>query len=608
MNELAPRRADDAASARPGAEGRSSRLGGAGAGERILKLAILAVGGQGGGVLTSWVTRLAEENGFHAQSTSVPGVAQRTGATVYYVEMMRADPARPERRPVFALMPAEGDVDVVIAAELVEAGRAMLRRLVTPGRTTLIASSHRNLTVAERMAPGDGRADGAEVHATAARLARRFVCFDMDRIAKDEGTMISAGLFGALAGSGALPFEAQRYRRVVETSGRGVARSLAAFEACRERAEQAVREAANGPDRQEAARGVGEPGVGSPSGPSRAPSDTPGGGSASGGSAGASATVSAHPAEPTRRSAHANDPRGAPPTLRAASQPAGPAPDPGAALAGPARLLRAFEALRARVDAMPEPVRDMAGRGLAKVVDFQDAAYGGAYLDRLDRALEGDRAPWGFSVEAARHLANAMAYDDVIRVADLKTRAARAARVRREVGADPDAVLHVTEYFHPRGEEIAGLLPARLGRRLEARPRAMARLDRAVNRGRRLRTDRMGAFALLWCVGGLRRWRPRTLRHAREMAHLDAWLTLALETRARDPALGREVLRCRRLVKGYSDTHARGLSKYDRVLSALPMLEGRADAADWLRRLRDAALMDAEGRALDGALKTVATL
>jgi indolepyruvate ferredoxin oxidoreductase beta subunit len=136
----------------------------------------------------------------------------------------------------------------------------------------------------------------------------------------------------------------------------------------------------------------------------------------------------------------------------------------------------------------------------------------------------------------------------------------------------------------------------------------MARLDRLVNRGRRIRTDRLGGFALLWCLGGLRRLRPMTHRHAVEEAHLRRWFDLALATRARDHGLGVEVLRCRRLIKGYSDTHARGLSKFDRVLSALPMLEGRADAASWLRLLRDAALMDERGEALDGALKTVATL
>ena len=77
---------------------------------------------------------------------------------------------------------------------------------------------------------------------------------------------------------------------------------------------------------------------------------------------------------------------------------------------------------------------------------------------------------------------------------------------------------------------------------------------------------------------------------------------------ARDYAVGVEVLRCRRLIKGYSDTHSRGLSKFARVLGGLDMLRGRPDAADWLRRLREAALRDEKGEELDGALKTVATL
>ena len=52
-----------------------------------IKIAILAMGGEGGGVLADWIVNLGEENGYFAQTTSVPGVAQRTGATIYYVEL-----------------------------------------------------------------------------------------------------------------------------------------------------------------------------------------------------------------------------------------------------------------------------------------------------------------------------------------------------------------------------------------------------------------------------------------------------------------------------------------------------------------------------------------
>jgi indolepyruvate ferredoxin oxidoreductase, beta subunit len=52
---------------------------------RPISIAIAALGGQGGGVLADWLVAVAELQGWIAQSTSVPGVAQRTGTTVYYV-------------------------------------------------------------------------------------------------------------------------------------------------------------------------------------------------------------------------------------------------------------------------------------------------------------------------------------------------------------------------------------------------------------------------------------------------------------------------------------------------------------------------------------------
>ena len=133
-------------------------------------------------------------------------------------------------------------------------------------------------------------------------------------------------------------------------------------------------------------------------------------------------------------------------------------------------------------------------------------------------------------------------------------------------------------------------------------------LDRRINHGRRIRTDSFAGFAALWFIGGLRRWRRRLLRHKVETAHLDRWYALALSYVPEDYALAVEILNCRRLIKGYSDTHVRAQSKFDRVLSALDLLKGRTDAADWIRRLREMALKDEKGDMLDGALKTVASL
>src|SRR5579859_4548851 len=95
---------------------------------RPIAIAVLAMGGQGGGVLVDWIVALTEGQGWLTQSTSVPGVAQRTGATVYYVETIQGDGSG--RRPILSLMPVPGEVDIVIGAELMEAGRAMQRGFV----------------------------------------------------------------------------------------------------------------------------------------------------------------------------------------------------------------------------------------------------------------------------------------------------------------------------------------------------------------------------------------------------------------------------------------------------------------------------------------------
>ncbi|MGN6585069.1 MAG: indolepyruvate oxidoreductase subunit beta family protein [Rhizobiaceae bacterium] len=498
--------------------------------DRIISIATLAVGGQGGGVLTDWIVDVAERNGYRAQSTSVAGVAQRTGATIYYVEMC---PDR-GRQPVFSLSPAPGDVDILIAAELMEAGRAIMRGFVTPDRTALIASAHRIAAVSEKIVPGDGRGNSDEVKAAALKAARKFVSFDMERIAVEAGSVISASLFGALAGAGVLPFARESFEETIRASGRGVEASLKAFRKACERAQQ------------------GE------------------------------------------RAEEAAEPSGRKPLRKAEGAP---------------HLVAAWQKILDRITGLPAPVQEMAKLGARKVVDYQDAEYGAEYLDRLDGAVARDAESRGYelSIAAAKYLANAMCYDDIIRVADLKTRSTRSARVRREIGVGEDAVLHVTEYFHPRIEEFCGTMPAGFGSWIEARPGLAKWLDKRLNKGRHIRTDGIFGFSTLWAIAGLRRWRRRLLRHRVETAHIEQWYAMALARAETNYDLAVEILKCRRLVKGYSDTHARGLSKFDRVLSALPILDGRFDAADWLRRLREAALQDEKGKMLDGALATVAS-
>lgn len=492
---------------------------------QIIKLAVMAVGGQGGGVLTGWIEALARSQGYFCQATSVAGVAQRTGATIYYIEMLPAS----DQEPVLALAPSSGDVDILIAAEMMEVGRAVMRGFVTPDRTVLIGSTHRALAVSEKTVPGDGIANADEVRAAAEIAAQHLILADMDRLAVEQGSVISSSLFGALAGSGALPFPREAFEDAIRASGKGVEASLRAFAAGFDAAVQGVAPVAQ-------------------SSPETAPK-----------------------------------------------------------LEGPAAGIKAWEALMQRVQALPAPVIAMAQAGLMKVVDFQDCAYGTTYLDRLDRIIARDDAAhdWQLSATAAKYIANAMAYDDIIRVADLKTRAPRLSRIREEMGASEENLIELTEFFHPRAEEIVSLMPAKMGARWEASPRRMAVLKRLFNKGRRLRTHTLRSFVMLHVLGGLKGYRLRTLRHAVEVAHLETWLRDSLAVLEQDYPLSVELLKNRRLVKGYSDTHARGLTKFGTVMAAVDLLNGREDAADWMARLREAALKDPEGEALAGAIATV---
>ena len=201
------------------------------AARRPVSILIAALGGQGGGVLTEWIVGAAAHAGYAAQATSIPGVAQRTGATTYYVEVFpeRVGPGDPE--PVFSLYPTPGDVDVIIASELLEAGRTVEMDYASPTRTTVIASTHRLFSIAEKSAPGDGVFPREALEAAARGLSRRFVGFDALALARQHQTEVNALLLGALAASEAVPMSAADFEAAIREGGVAVDRNVRGLKA-----------------------------------------------------------------------------------------------------------------------------------------------------------------------------------------------------------------------------------------------------------------------------------------------------------------------------------------------------------------------------------------
>ena len=213
-----------------------------------------ALGGDGGGVLCDWIIAAAHSQGLGVQATQIPGVAQRPGATTYYLEVM---PGRGPREAVLALNPAIGEVDIALATELLEAGRMIFNGFVTPDRTTLIASTHRVLSIGERAAMGDGSFDVGRLLRAVKERSKAQILFDMEQTAEESGGVINAVLLGALAGSGKLPIPDTAFEAAIREGGKAVDANLAAFAFGRGHArgelEQAVREHRK---RQAAAQGV----------------------------------------------------------------------------------------------------------------------------------------------------------------------------------------------------------------------------------------------------------------------------------------------------------------------------------------------------------------
>ncbi|HEX6318466.1 MAG TPA: indolepyruvate oxidoreductase subunit beta family protein [Burkholderiales bacterium] len=469
--------------------------------DRPITLLIAALGGEGGGVMADWLMEAATQCGFPAQATSIPGVAQRTGATTYYLEIF---PSRREdlggREPVLSLTPSPGNVDIMVASELVEAGRAMQNGFVSPERTTLIASTHRIYATVEKMQMADGRFDSERVVAAAGELAKRAVLFDMRKLAQESGTVINAVLFGAMAGSGVLPLPREACEQAIRRGGRGADASLRGF------------------------------------------------------AAGFDIAAGQRPA-----------PEQAAPPKRATG------------------------------------LEEILSLSIERLKDYQSERYAALFQERIKPFLSGDAK---LAAEVARHLALWMAYEDIIRVADLKTRASRFERVRREVGAREHEPVVVIDYLKPGVEEFASVLPAFLGRRLVAWAERRGKLD-AYNVGMHIKTSSLGGYLLVRSLAWLRPWRPLSYRYGEEQQLIEGWLGLVADAARRDTGLALEVAECARLIKGYGETHRRGKANFLAIVDALiqnPATSSPREQSAAIRKAREAALADPEGKALGSAL------
>ncbi len=449
-----------------------------------------AVGGQGGGVLSEWIVDAGLLDGFPVHGTSIPGVAQRTGSTTYYVEIATE---RGADDLAFSLYPVPGALDVLVAPEFMEVGRMIELGFVSPARTTVIASTHRLLSIHEKIATGRAIYPQDGLRRAAETAARRLVAFDALALARQHGTEANAVLLGALAGAGVLPIAETAFRQAIERKGVAVKSNLAGFDL----------------------------------------------GLQLGRSADAAGRASAEA-----------------PSLNTAF-----------ALGASAEALPAD--IRSVVERMPKEVREVVFRGVLRLIDYQDVGYARRYLDLLQPFVPAstDGAHRIELLEAVgRYLALWMSYEDAVRVAELKTRGSRFARIRDSVNAGTGEIV-ITDYLKPDLDEIWGVLPDRLVRPF-ARWAERRWPHGRPTVGQHVRITTVTGFLRVWLLARLKPLRGISYRAREEHARIARWLEAVRTCAAGDAALAVEVARAGQLVKGYGDVRRRMLAVHEQMLAA----------------------------------------
>ena len=512
--------------------------------QQPITLLICALGGEGGGMLTEWLVDIARASGYAAQSTSIPGVAQRTGATTYYLEVFPIPLAELNgKRPIFSLNPVPGALDALVSSELLETARQVGNGMTTTERTLVITSSSRTLTTAERMEPGDGRLENTPLLDAVRSQSREHHILDMGQIAKDSGTIVSAVMLGAIAGSGLLPFKRAAYEVVIKHGGKGAEASLKGFDQAFERVFRQKTQAA------------------------------------------LVTNLLLNDELPTYDSI-------------------GLKTD----LIG--NLAEKW------VNRFPSQVHQMLSLGHARMLEYQGQAYADLYIERLSRVLAAEQhadpaASQGYktTIEMARWLALWMAFDDIVRVADLKSRASRWQRVLSEVKPGQDDLLHVYDHFKPGAPEFAALLPNALAAKITRWDRQRVANGKAPwAMALKVGSHSVIGMLSLRLLASLKWLRVRGSRYALEQSLIEKWLAVVVKSTQTHWQLGHEVALCGRLIKGYGSTNERGKDNLLHVLDHLADAgSGTSFASHSLRAeataaARSAALQDEAGKALDQTL------
>jgi hypothetical protein len=237
-------------------------------------------------------------------------------------------------------------------------------------------------------------------------------------------------------------------------------------------------------------------------------------------------------------------------------------------------------------EAVPERLSPVVSDAIHLLVAYQSTGYARLYVDRLRRFVGRRGVSEAMLGDIARLMAERMAYQDPIRIAQLKLAGLD------EAGAHAGSA----EVIKFRLDELVEALPAVI-----AEP-ALDALEwvgwvRKSRMSIRFSTRTRFGIRRLKIEAGLRRWRLYSVRYARERAWVERWLHMIDRSLTRQPQAASAIVETATMIKGRGEAYRQGLADWHAIIDGLakPTFDGvlaLSDLAGAIAEARAAAMPD----------------